>query len=64
LTRATRIAVRHHHDHWLRFVSGDQIVEDEIGVALTNPTSFVLSAAVLQVKHWIALLSLRVIAGW
>jgi len=37
------------NDHWRRFVGGDQIVQDEIFVALVTPAGFIFAVTVLQV---------------
>jgi hypothetical protein len=62
MTGAPRIAVRHHDDHRLRSSAGDQVVEDEIGMALLDPASLIFAAAVLQIEHRVAHLGLRVVA--
>ena len=36
------------------FFGGDQIVEDQIGVALENPAGLVFAHAVLKIQHRIA----------
>jgi hypothetical protein len=39
--RRLRMSERH-HDHWLRFVLGDRVIEDKIGAAHFGPVVFVL----------------------
>ena len=61
LARAPRIAIRHHDDHRLRFARGNQIIEDEVRLALPRPPGFVFTAAVLEVEHGVALFRMCVV---
>ena len=56
------IAVGHHDDHRLRASTGDQVVEDEVGMPLPDPASLIFAAAVLKIQHGIPRLRLRVVA--
>ena len=49
-----RVAVRHHHDHRLRFARCDQVVHDDVGAPHRNPRVLIAAAAVQQVQHGIA----------
>ena len=42
--------------------AGDQVVEDEVGMALPDPAGLIFAAAVLKIKHRVTRLGLRVIA--
>ena len=42
---------------------GDEVVEDEVGMALLDPARLIFAAAVLKIKHRIAHLDLRVVTG-
>ena len=55
-------AVFHDDDHRLRLAGGNQIVEDEIHVALRRPAALILAGAVQQVEHGIALVAILVVA--
>src|SRR5205814_5529565 len=45
-------------------VSGcDQIIQNEIGVALPNPPGFVFTSSMLEIEHRVAYLYLRVVIG-
>ena len=56
-----RIAICHDDDHGLGFSSRDQVVHDEVGPPLPDPSCFVLAATVLQIKNRVALVWMRVI---
>ena len=56
-------AVGHHDEEGLRLAFGDQVVHDQIGVALVAPGGFILAPAVLQVQHRIALGLVLVVVG-
>ena len=56
-------AVGHHDDEGLGLAFGDQVVHDQIGVALVAPGGFILAPAVLQVQHRIALGLVLVVVG-
>src|SRR6185503_10743679 len=59
--RRSRIALRarvagwHHHDHWLRALGGDQIVEDEAGASDGAPRVVAVTGAVQQVEDRVLL---------
>ena len=48
-------AVGHHDEEGLDLAFGDQVVHDQVGVALVAPGGFILAPAVLQVQHRISL---------
>ena len=48
--------VSHHYDEGLDLAVGNQVVHDESGMSLYGPTGLVLTPAMLQVEHGIALL--------
>ena len=59
--------VRHHDDHRLRLLRGDEVVEDELGVAApagvgARPRGVVVAAAVVQVEHRIPRLAVGLVA--
>ena len=56
-----RHAVGHHDEEGLDLALGDQVVHDQVGVALVAPGGFVLAPAVLQVEHRISLVQLLVV---
>src|SRR5205823_10564386 len=51
LSCTSRIAIRHNHDHWLTTLRSDEIVQNEICVALANPTGLVFATTMLKVKY-------------
>ena len=55
-------AVVHHDDERPGFARGNQVVHDQVGLALIRPAGFVLSAAVLEIQHRIAGLRVVVVA--
>jgi hypothetical protein len=61
LAGAVRVAIGHHHDHRLAILRCDQVVQDEIRVALANPSGLVFTGAMLQVEDRIACLGLCVV---
>jgi hypothetical protein len=56
-------AVGHHDEEGPDLALGDQVIHDQIGVALVTPGSFILTPAVLQVQHRIALHLILVVIG-
>ncbi len=57
------VALLHDHEHRLRLLRGDQVVQDEAHAALVRPAGLVLAAAVLEVEDGIARLAIGVVAG-
>src|SRR5690606_32940378 len=58
-----RVQVVHHDDHRDGLPLGDQVVEDDVDVALPVPAGLVLTPAVEQVEHRIASAGVRVVVG-
>ena len=58
-----RVAVGHHHDHRFATLGRDQIVEDEVRIALTHPAGLVLACTMLQIENWIAHVRFRIVIG-
>src|ERR1039457_1707068 len=56
------VTVSHDNDHWVCGSGRDQVVEDEVRMALLDPPGFVFPAAVLQVEHRVAHLRRRIVA--
>ena len=48
----------------LHLTFGEQVVEDNVGAPLPNPSRFILAAAMLQIEHGKALLGLRFVTRW
>ena len=59
--RRVRVPGGHHHDHRLRLLRGDQVVEDEARAADRRPGLVGVAGAVQQVEHRI-LLRARLVA--
>ena len=57
-----RHAVGHDNDEGLAFALGNQVVHNQIGMALDSPTVFVLAPTVLQIENGIMPFQLLVIA--
>ena len=49
-----RLTILIHDDHRLGFMSSDQIVQNEVLMALVRPTGFVFSIPVLKIKDRVA----------
>ena len=52
----------YYDDHRFRLAARDEVVEDEVGMALLDPASLIFAATVLKIKHGIAHLRLRIVA--
>ncbi len=48
----------HDDDHGLGLARGNQVVEDQVGVAHFDPDPLILASAVLQIQHRVAGLGL------
>ena len=57
-------AVGHYDEERPDFPFGDQVVHDQVGMALVAPGGFILAPAVLQVQHRISPAQVLVIFGW
>jgi len=45
------ITIGHDDDHRLSLAEGDEVVKDEVGVALLDPSGLILASTVLQIQH-------------
>ena len=59
--RRGRVPGRHHHHHRLRFLRGDQIVEDEIRPAHRRPRIIVVPRPMQQIEHRVLLTSTHLV---
>src|SRR6185503_5932552 len=64
LPGAFGVTIGHHDDHWFAFSFGEQVVEDNVGTPLANPSRLILAGAMLQIEHGKALFGLRFVTGW
>ena len=63
LREIARLSVVHHDEHRFALALGEEVVQDDVRLALEGPAGLVLAAAVLQVQHRIALPGIVVIFG-
>ena len=63
LREIARLPVVHHDEHRLALALGEEVVQDDVRLALEGPAGLVLAAAVLQVQHRIALAGIAGILG-
>src|SRR5690554_2350497 len=57
-------AIVHYNNKRLGLALGQEIVHNQVNMALVRPACFILATSMLQIQNRISLLGMLVVAGW